>query len=349
VNQNKDNNGFFSLRLKFNIKSLIILVLFGLGLYLLLPKLINAEEALRLIVKVNKFYLILAILFEVLSYCGAAWLSGIILFRLGYKISFLDRFRLGSIAAFAIHFFPLGSFGEGAIEYYFLHKRSVSAGSVLIMFMLRIFMTYLAFLLLFFVGLVLIPTLSLLSPQIKFISAFLAALILWGIWYTYHLYKRKEKFWRRWWGFIQLINFFIAKIKYNTIKESKARELFEDIYKGIRFFKSKKRFMFLAFLAALVYWLGDIACLLFVFLSFGRLVDIGILLFGYGVATLVSLISFVPGGLGVTEGSLGLIYAGAGIPVSLALMTILIFRFFSFWIWVPIGFISYITLKREQK
>jgi uncharacterized protein (TIRG00374 family) len=331
----------------FNFKSLLILFLFVLGVYIVIPKLIGAEEALRLIAKVNKFYLFLALASEVASYCSAAWLLGIILSRLGYKIAFLDRFKIGSIAAFAIHFLPVASFGEGVVNYYFLKKKEVATGSILLMMILRIIITYAAFLGLFAIGLTLVPTYPNLSFSPKLVSWIIFLLIVLGVLYMVYLYRHKEKFRARWFRFSNLINFFLIKFKRKPLSQEKIKEVFEDIYQGIGLFGARKRTSFWAILAGILYWLGDIACLFFVFLSFGFSIHWGILIFGYGVATLAGLISFIPGGLGVTEGSLGLVYSGLGIPLSLTLMSILVFRFFSFWIWIPIGLISYLTLKRS--
>lgn len=334
-------------KLQFNLKTLIILLLFLVGLYFLLPRLIGAEQGFRLILKVNKLYLFLAISSEIISYIGAAWLLGIILSRLGYKISFLDRFRIGSITAFAIHFFPVGTFGEGAVDYYFLRRKNVETGSVLLMLVLRLIFTYIAFLGIFLLGLALVPTTPHLPFSPKIVSFVLFVIIAIGIFYMVYLYRHKEKFRYVWSRFIKFIDFFLSRLRGRKISPQKEEEIFEDIYKGIGIFGKKKRTSVWAVISGLIYWLGDITCFLFVFLSLGYPIHWGILIFGYGVATLAGMISFIPGGLGVTEGSLALIYSGLGVPSTLALMAILIFRLFSFWIWIPIGLVSYLTLRRE--
>lgn len=338
MNQSRNSKNFFRL---------FILLLFVIGVYFFIPKLIGIEEALNLITKVNKFYLFLALSSEIASYCGAAWLLGIILSRLGYQISFLDRFRIGSIAAFAIHFFPVASFGEGAVNYYFLKKKGINPGSVLLLLILRIMITYTAFLGLFFIGLILVPTHPHLPFFLKLVSGLIFLSILWGFFYIFYLYKNKEKFKKVWERFFNFANSFSNLLRGKPLKGEKAREIFEDIYQGLGLFGRKKRTSFFALLAGLLYWLGDIICFFFIFLSFGYFIHFGVLVFGYGVATLAGLISFIPGGLGVTEGSLALVYSGLGVPLSLALMSILVFRFFSFWIWIPIGLVSYLTFKRE--
>ncbi len=347
-NQPKFTNYKANNQIKVNFKAIIILFLFLIGLYLLLPKLVDAQAALKLILKVNKFYLFLAVLSEFLSYVGAAWLLGIILSKLGYKIRFWDRFKLGSIAAFAIHFFPVGTFGQGAVDYYFLKKKKVETGSILIMLILRIIITYMAFFGLFFLALIMLPTLPNLRLCFKIAVVVILLLVVWGAFYLYYLYHHKETFRRVWQKILRFANFFLKRFRNSPINLERSNEIFEDIYKGLKLFSRKKRFSLLAILAGMIYWLGDVTCFFFVFLSFGYLINGGILMFSYGIGVIAGMASFIPGGLGVTEGSLGLVLTGLGIPSTVALMSILVFRLFSFWIWIPVGLYSYLTLRKQR-
>lgn len=347
MNQSFSNNQP-SLSFKFNLKTLIVILLFAAGLYFLVPKLIGLPEAIKLILQVNKFYLLIAIAFEMLSYTGAAILLGVILYQMGYKIKFWDRFRIGSIAAFAIHFFPVGTLGQGAFDFYFLRKQKVETGSILLMLILRIIFTYAAFLLIFLYGLVLVPSAPHMKISPRIISFALAFLIIGGISYMFYLYKNKAKFRKIWNRFLRLFDSFFSKIRGKKVSERQESEVFEDIYDGIGLFGKKKRSSVFALLAGLMYWLGDLTCFYFVFLSFGYHIHIGVLIFGYCVASLLGMVSFIPGGLGVTEGTMGLLYSALGVPASLALMSVLVFRFFSFWILIPFGLYSFISLKKEK-
>lgn len=349
--KNSENNSDnpFSLDFKFNLKTLFVVLLFAVGVYFLVPKLIGIPEVLKLILHVNKWYLLLAITCEFLSYIGAAALLGIILASLGYKIGFWDRFRISSIAAFAIHFFPVGTFGEGAVDYYFLRKEKVEAGSILLMLVLRIIFTYVSFLLLFLYGLALVPTIPHLEFSPKIIALVILILVVGGVLYLFFLYKHKDKFRKTWNRFLRFFDNVASKIRGKEITQAKGSEVFEDIYQGIGLFGKKKRSSIYAVLAGIMYWMGDITCFFFVFLSFGYHIPWGVLIFGYGSASLLGMISFIPGGLGVVEGTMGLMYSSLGVPSSLALMSILVFRFFSFWIWIPFGLYSFISIGKSDK
>ena len=346
---NNDALDLFKNPLKFNFKNIIVLILLLTGLYLLLPKIVGLEQALKLVIHINKFYLIIALIFEVLSYVGAAWLLGIIFDQLGHKLPFLTRFRLGSIAAFTIHFVPLGSAGEAAFDYYFLRKQKVDSGSIVLMWILRWVFTYAGFFLVFLIGLILVPTYPKLPFSPRIISPVLFIAIVGSVSYLIYLYQHKDKFWRSFSGLFNLVNKFLKKFKKDQIAEDKKQEVFDDIYQGIGLFGRKKRSSVYAVLCGMLYWLGDITCFYFVFQAFGIHIGWGILIFSYCVSTILGVISAIPGGMGVTEGSMALILAGMGIPGTLALTATLVFRLFSFWIWIPIGFFSYLSLRKPKQ
>ena len=60
----------------------------------------------------------------------------------------------------------------------------------------------------------------------------------------------------------------------------------------------------------------------------------------YSFSMILGFISFIPGGLGVTEGSMAGLLNHYGLEITLALGTAVVIRLFSFWYSVIIGFIS---------
>lgn len=345
-----DNNEPISANpLKLSTKNIVVLILLAVGLYFLAPKLVGVEQALLLLGKINKGWLILALVAELLSYASAAWLLGIIFHRLGHKLAFFTRYKISSIAAFTIHFLPLGVAGEAAFEYSFLKRRKVDSGSILLMWILRWLFNYSGFFILFLVGLILVPTYPKMPVSPKIISPVIFILILSIVLYIIYLYTHKDKFFQVWTKLFNFLNQLIVKFKKKAIDEQKQKEIFEDIYQGIGLFGKQKRSSAFAILAGILYWLGDITCLYFVFQSFGFTISWGVLLFGYCASTLLGIVSAVPGGMGITEGSMALIFTSMGVPATLALTAVLVFRLFSFWIWIPIGLLSYLSLRNEEK
>jgi len=84
----------------------------------------------------------------------------------------------------------------------------------------------------------------------------------------------------------------------------------------------------LALLLALtvVDWVSTVTALWFCFYALGNPIGIGTLLTGFSFGVTAGFISFVPGGLGVQEGSMAGIYALLNVPIRTAVLAAILFR-----------------------
>ena len=80
------------------------------------------------------------------------------------------------------------------------------------------------------------------------------------------------------------------------------------------------------------------------FESIGQSPGLGVLLAGYGIGLAIGMVSLIPGGLGVQEGSMAGVYAFLGIPLSDAVAVATLFRAVHYF--VP--FIASLVLYREM-
>ncbi len=81
----------------------------------------------------------------------------------------------------------------------------------------------------------------------------------------------------------------------------------------------------------------DILTLSMFFAAAGHAVGLGVLLTGYGLPLLLGRVSFLPGGVGVVEGTMAAVYAGLGIPTSVTVVVTLAYRLVSFWLPLVLG------------
>ncbi len=94
-------------------------------------------------------------------------------------------------------------------------------------------------------------------------------------------------------------------------------------------------------LLAVTYWLIVSAAVYFTLIGFDiNILDYLKVLSIYATSILLGAISFVPGGIGITEGALVGLFTLEGIDVSTALILSVIIRIFVLWYSVSIGFIS---------
>jgi putative heme transporter len=95
---------------------------------------------------------------------------------------------------------------------------------------------------------------------------------------------------------------------------------------------------------ALANWLLDCGCLALSFLAVGAPVPWKGLLLAYGAGQLAANLPITPGGLGVVEGSLTIAIVAYGGAAGSTVVAVLLYRFISFWLILPIGWAAWAWL-----
>ncbi|TDU83768.1 hypothetical protein EV138_6232 [Kribbella voronezhensis] len=92
-------------------------------------------------------------------------------------------------------------------------------------------------------------------------------------------------------------------------------------------------------------WLLDAAALWVFLAAYGHLMNPVLLVLAYSIANLLAVLPITPGGLGIIEGVLipGLI--GFGVPGGVAVLAVVSWRLFQFWLPVPVAGLCYLSLR----
>ena len=101
-------------------------------------------------------------------------------------------------------------------------------------------------------------------------------------------------------------------------------------------------------LGAVCYWGFDVAALGFSFRAFGGHPAVAVLVLGYFLGTLGSLLP-LPGGIGGVEGAMIGAFAAFGIPAGQAVIVVLAYRAISFWLPTLPGIAGYFALRRTVR
>jgi uncharacterized membrane protein YbhN (UPF0104 family) len=100
----------------------------------------------------------------------------------------------------------------------------------------------------------------------------------------------------------------------------------------------------LGLLGAVAYWGFDIAVLGVSLRAFGSVVSVAVLVMGYFLGTLGSLLP-LPGGIGGVEGGMIGAFAAFGVPAGRAVVGVLAYRAISFWLPTLPGIGGYVALR----
>lgn len=100
---------------------------------------------------------------------------------------------------------------------------------------------------------------------------------------------------------------------------------------------------------ALGNWLLDLSCLLIAFLAVHAGVPWRGLLLAYGAGQLAANLPLTLGGLGVVEGSLTVALVFYGGAQNATVAAVLLYRIFSFWVMLPLGWLAALVLRLEAR
>jgi len=105
--------------------------------------------------------------------------------------------------------------------------------------------------------------------------------------------------------------------------------------------------LFYMFLISIISWLFECFGFYLILINFGEAVDLLWPVFVYALSLIVGAVSMLPGGLGVTEGSLSLILINNGIAKETAVASIIIIRIVTLWFAIVLGSLVLLSMKKE--
>jgi hypothetical protein len=317
------------------------LILMGLAVNLILPQLASVEASAHVIKTMVPWAVLLAALGQGVSYLGAGYLINSIVARVNQTIPILKGVII-TLAASSIGMLAGGPFGNAAATYRWVRKYGVSpegaglAGTLPTIFNNTILMV------LAVAGILhLLVAHSLSSIQF---FAFVLILTLLGLGFAAIRWGIKNRA-----GFtltIVRIAAYFARLLHKTYTPVSTQASLNRIFAAFEMLGNGgwQR----PLLGAAISTSFDMLTLYFFFIAAGYPVGPEILLVGYGLPLLLGKIAFLlPGGIGVVESTMAALYTGLGVPGSIAVVVVLSYRVFSFWIPTLIGFPIAFYLQRR--
>ena len=98
-------------------------------------------------------------------------------------------------------------------------------------------------------------------------------------------------------------------------------------------------------LGAVMWWAFDIAALWACFEAFGAAPAVGVLVVGYFVGMLANTLP-LPGGVGSVDGGMIGAFVAFGVDPAAAIVAVLAYRFFAFWLPIAPGAVAFGSLRR---
>ena len=318
-------------------KRLLIGILFLIFVLIIFLQRLELQQIVDLLKNVRVGWLFVAILAQFAVFAFSAGLYKAILGK-GKKeksVSFFYLFKTIPAMIFVDHAVPSFSASGNVLLYYVTRKKKISQGKASLLIGLNLFINFFFYFIILIIGVIyLFASKETISPGLVWIFALtivsfiIINRILWTSSGQRHFKAIMAWLLKKW-----------PKAKKRTLA------LLDNLYKTKR--NMKKGQLSLCFFFGLLIYIFKIAVILFVFLALSHFINFGVLLVGYVIATVISVISYIR--IGIYELAMTVAYSNLGIAQEVALTATLLYRGITFWLSMLIGFIFFRILIKKEK
>jgi uncharacterized protein (TIRG00374 family) len=313
------------------VRHLLPLVVLGLAVHFVLPQIATLEHSLAVIKSMALWAVALAALAQILSYLGSGYLMKTLVAIAGQQLSVV-RGTIIFTAAVSVGLVGGGPVGNVATTYRWMRGSGVGPeGATLAGWLPTIFYNATLVIVSVFGLIHLLSTHELSALQaIGFgmtllLLSLIVGVAVWGARHRSRITELAVRLARRW-----------ATLRHRPYDPASTEASVARLFRAWDTLRTGG-------------WRGpilgatlntgfDMLTLYFLFVAAGHPVSLGVLLAGYGLPLLLGKVTFLPGGVGVVESTMAALYHGLGVSNGVAVVVILIYRFFSFWLPLLIGF-----------
>jgi putative heme transporter len=320
------------------LAGLVFIFLLVAFLYWGLPRLAGLDDTWRRIEHGNPWWLALALLLTVLSFGGYILLFQGVFVRGGVQLTLAESYQITMASLAATRLFAAGGAGGVALTAWALRRAGMPARTVAdrtIAFLVLQYGVYMAAIVLCGLGL---RTGVLSGPndvELTIVPAIIAALL---IIITLLLALTPTDLQRR------LDGFAARGVRFARLAQ-RAATLPATMSAGVRMAIAHARDRDPALLGALAYWGFNVAILWAAFHAFGAHVPAGVVVMAYFLGMFGNLLP-LPGGVGGVDGGMIGALIAFGVQDGAALVAVLTYRGFAFWLPTLPGAIAFFQLRR---
>ncbi|SOD01814.1 hypothetical protein SAMN05216486_10174 [bacterium JGI 053] len=309
----------------------VVLLLLGLAVHLIIPQLGNLHESAKVLKTLRPWAVGLAILSEMLSYVALGYMMKRIVGLTGQVLTLHRAFGV-TLASGAVGLVAGGLVGIGGSSFRWLRDAGIRPEGALLAGWLPTLLnasTIAVFALLGMVQLVLVQDLST-ALWIAFslslsLLVVVAAAVFWSSGHRDSAKKILCRWQERW-----------ARLRKKEADPDRLMGTVDRLFDA--FYVLKTRGWKAPVAAAAMGVVFDMGCMFWLFVAAQHQLTPGKVLSGYALPLLIGKVAVIPGGIGVVEGTMILLYDGFGVATATAVLVVLAYRVIAFWMPNLLGF-----------
>jgi len=325
------------------LKRVITLVAFSVVLYLFWPLIGELRQAASLFLHAKWGWLVAAVMIQLISYGCLAELNFLLLQPFKGKINFWRMVAILPAMAFIEVAIPSAGASGVVLRARFLGR--VGYTPEVSTFTLALETIYLsaAMVVVSFSGFAYLLRNGELGPKQTASLALAALLIMASAAVALWVGWKRERALTATLTLSNLWNRLASKLHLKTNSPEEITARVDGFYDGVAHLRRTAQWPFLVFAFSRV--ILDVTSLGVCFIAFSYAIFPGVLLTGYGLMLALSGLGALPGGLGLADASLAVIFARLGAPGAVAVAAALAYRLVAFWLLRFIGFINWQVLE----
>jgi uncharacterized protein (TIRG00374 family) len=329
-------------RVVFTRRRLLVSVIFVVStaafLYFVLPKIVGLQDTWNRVRQGNVWWFVVAAVLEVLSFCGYIALFRVVFVRGESRIDWRESYQITMAGLAATRLFASGGAGGIALTAWALRRSGMDARVVacrLIAFMVLLYAVYMGSLVIVGSGLYIglfagnAPFAITVVPAIfgaVVIVVFLSVALLPGD------FERLVHRWTAGGGRLAKIARKLAAVPATAAT---------GVRTAIGLVRTRDPYL----LGAIAWWGFDIAVLWACFHAFGSSPPVAVIVMSYFVGMLGNTLP-LPGGIGGVDGGMIGAFAAFGVDTEVAIVAVLAYRAFAFWLPTIPGAVAYLQLRK---
>ncbi len=148
---------------------------------------------------------------------------------------------------------------------------------------------------------------------------------------------------------VKPLNKILTLIRKRIFGRQRIRNFIEQLHNSVLFLRDNRDKLAKPLLFSSLMILFDLLTIYLVFLAFGQIINPGIVIAGYVIALITSLVSVATAGIGVYEAGMVATFVGLNIPFDIAFAVTIVYRIVSLWLFIPVGLIFYKKTLLDKK
>ena len=325
------------------IRRAIALVALGVVVYLFWPLLKDIRAAAQLFRSARWEWLAAAVALQCLSYSSLTWLNALALKPFSGHIGFGRLALVLTAMAFITSAVPSAGASGIVLRARLLGKFGYMAEASTFSLLVELIFIVVGTILVALFGLGYLLQIGQLAALEIVLLAFVVLLACVLVWVGWRLASDPLRSLRLVERLVGVWNRMAARWHLKPVNPQGVAGRLEAFNRGLQELRAVPRWAF--FVAAVGRILLYVATLGACFALLGHLIRPDILLISYGLIMVISSLAILPGGLGLADVSLPVVFNRLGVPGSLALAAGLTYRLLAFWLVRFIGFVSWQLLE----